>query len=117
MKFIVMVIAAFAAMLSVAVADEWPRKKLRSTTTTAPIPKPPIRDAARPAPAPAQPGVLGRPAERRDAPVAPAQPELPAVAGTNPSTEIAPAENPQAGGGSSDQDAPPAVSEAPGERP
>ena len=37
MKFIVMAIAAFAAMLSVAVADEWPRKKLRSTTTTAPI--------------------------------------------------------------------------------
>ena len=40
MKFIVTVIAAFAAMLSVAIADEWPRKKLRSTTTTAPTPKP-----------------------------------------------------------------------------
>ena len=38
MKFIVTVIAAFAAMLSVAIADEWPRKKLRSTTTTAPTP-------------------------------------------------------------------------------
>src|SRR3954468_711906 len=75
MKFIVTVIAAFAAMLSVAIADEWPRKKLRSTTTTAPTPKPPIRDAARPAPAPAQPDVLGRPAERGDALVAPAQPE------------------------------------------
>jgi len=116
MKFIVTVIAAFAAMLSVAIADEWPRKKLRSTTTTAPTPKPPIRDAARPAPAPAQPDVLGRPAERGDALVAPAQPELP-VAGTNPPAEVAPAEKPQAGGGSPDQDAPPAVSEAPGERP
>ena len=119
MKFIVMVIAAFAAMLSVAIADEWPRKKLRSTTTTAPTPKPPIRDAARPAPAPApaQPDVLGRPAERGDALVAPAQPELPTVVGTNPPAEVAPAEKPQAGGGSPDQDAPPAVSEAPGERP
>ena len=74
MKFIVTVIAAFAAMLSVAIADEWPRKKLRSTTTTAPTPKPPIRDAARPAPAPAQPDVLGRPAERGDALVAPPSP-------------------------------------------
>jgi hypothetical protein len=117
MKFIVMVIAAFAAMLSVAIADEWPRKKLRSTTTTAPTPKPPIRDAARPAPAPAQPDILGRPAEPGDALVAPAQPELPTVVGTNPPAEVAPAEKAQARGGSSDQDAPPAVSEAPGERP
>ena len=113
MKMIVMVMAALFAMLSVAAADEWPRKKPRSITTAAPTPKSPLRDAARPTPA--QPGVLGKPAERGDAPVAhrEAQPERPASAGATPPVEVAPGERRQAGGGSPDQDAQPAVSKGP----
>ena len=111
MKFIVMITAALFAMLSVAAADEWPpRKKPRSTTTAAPTPKSPLRDAARPAPA--QPGVLGSPAERGDAPLAP--PERPASAGANPPAGIASGEQRQAGGGSSGQDVQRPITDQPG---
>src|SRR5512144_938933 len=114
MKFIAMVTAALFAMLSVAAADEWPRKKLRSTTTAAPTPKSPLRDAARPAPA--QPGVLESPAERGDAPLAhgEAQPERPASAGANPPAAIAPGEQRQAGGGSPQQDVQRPITDQPG---
>jgi hypothetical protein len=111
MKFIAMVTAALFAMLSVAAADEWPRKKPRSTTTAAPTPKSPLRDAARPIPA--QPGVLGKPAERGDAPVVhrEAQPERPASAGANPPAGIASEERRQAGGGSPEQDVQPTITD------
>jgi hypothetical protein len=112
MKMIVMVMAALFAMLSVAAGDEWVRKRPRSATTTAPTPKSPVRDAARPAPA--QPDSLG-PAERGGprAPPAEAQPERPASAGATPPVEVAPGERRQAGGGSPDPDAQPAVSKGP----
>ena len=113
MKFIAMVTAALFAMLSVAAADEWPRKKPRSITTAAPTPKSPLRDAARPTPA--QPIVLG-PAERNDAPLThrEAQPERPASAGANPPAGISSEERRQAGGGSPEQDVQPTISDQPG---
>ena len=113
MKFIIMVTAALFAMLSVAAADEWPRKKPRPATTTAPIPKSPVRATARPAPA--RPGVL-QPAERDGAQVAPAaakQPERPS-AGANAPAGVAPEEQREAGGGSPEHNVQPPASERPG---
>src|SRR5262245_2660143 len=48
MNFILMVTAALFAIVSVAAADELPRKKPRSPTTAAPSQK--VRDATRPVP-------------------------------------------------------------------
>ena len=116
MKFIVMVTAALFAMLSVAAADEWPRTKPRSTTTTAPTPKSPLRNAARPAPS--QPSVLGNPAEPGHAPVVheEAQSERLTSPGANPPAGIAPEERRQAGGGSPEQAVQPPITDQLGAR-
>jgi hypothetical protein len=113
MKCIILITAALFAMLSVAAADEWPpRKKLRSPTTAAPIPKSAVR--AIPRPAPARPGVL-QPTERDGAQVAPAaaeQPERPTSAGAN--TPATAEEQREAGGGSPEHNVQPSPSERPG---
>jgi hypothetical protein len=110
MNFIVMVMAALFAMLSVAAADEWPRKMPRPATTAVPNPKSPVRDAARPAPA--RPSAVER-GRGQVGPAAAEQREQPASAGGNPLSGAAP-EAPREVGGSPEHNAQPTATDRAG---